>query len=114
MHPKTSGGFLLRQAYLPQDPVLVWPLPPIYTIPCFSGCLQLGNELQKQSRDQTQAIKPADWSVGHVTASASCKQPEKHGNFSDMAAALAGHLSFAPMPCSCMVFIWKSRNKQFF
>ena len=24
---------------------------------------QLGNELQKQSRDQTQAIKPADWSV---------------------------------------------------
>ena len=32
-------------------------------VPCFSGCLQLGNELQKQSRDQTQAIKPADWSV---------------------------------------------------
>ena len=30
---------------------------------CFSGCLQPGNELQKQSRDQTQAIKPADWSV---------------------------------------------------
>ena len=37
-----------------------------------------------------------------------------HNNFSDMAAALAGHLSFARMPCSCVVFIWKSRNKQFF
>ena len=35
-----------------------------------------------------------------------------HNNFSDMAAALAGHLSFARMPCSCVVFIWKSRNKQ--
>ena len=34
-----------------------------FDLPCFSGCLQLGNELQKQSRDQTQAIKPADRSV---------------------------------------------------
>ena len=49
-------------------------------VPCFSGCLQLGNELQKQSRDQTQAIKPADWSVWSRDPSASCKQPEKHGN----------------------------------
>ena len=44
--------------------VLVSPIAPVNnatpSIPCFSGCLQLGNELQKQSRDQTQ---PADWSV---------------------------------------------------
>ena len=32
-----------------------------------------------QSHDQTQAIKPAVGQFGHVTASASCKQPEKHG-----------------------------------
>ena len=30
---------------------------------CFSGCLQLSNAMQLQSHDQTQAIKPADWSV---------------------------------------------------
>ena len=41
----------------------VLPLKQGFAVPCFSGCLQLGNELQKQSRDQTQAIKPADWSV---------------------------------------------------
>ena len=49
-------------------------------VPVSTGCLQLGNELQKQSRDQTQAIKPADWSVWSRDRSASCKQPEKHGS----------------------------------
>ena len=38
---KTSGGFLLRQAYLPLDPVLVWPLPPIYTITSLIWLLHL-------------------------------------------------------------------------
>ena len=37
--------------------------------------------MQLQSRDQTQAIKPVIGQFGHVTASASCKQPEKHGTF---------------------------------
>ena len=32
-------------------------------VPCFSGCLQRANGNVAATRDQTQAIKPADWSV---------------------------------------------------
>ena len=34
-----------------------------FYIPCFSGCLQRANGNAAATRDQTQAIKPADWSV---------------------------------------------------
>ena len=61
-----------------------------YTIPCFSGCLQTCNAMQLQSCDQTQAIIGQ---FGHVTASASCKQPEKHGT---LTTELAVHCDNQP------------------
>ena len=36
--------------------------------------------MQLQSRDQTQATSQLIGQFGHVTASASCKQPEKHSS----------------------------------
>ena len=38
-----------------------WTL--VAVLPCFSGCLQRANGNAAATRDQTQAIKPADWSV---------------------------------------------------
>ena len=48
-------------------------IPPVLRLTVTVLFRRLGNELQKQSRDQIKAIKPSDWSVWSRAASASCK-----------------------------------------
>ena len=47
-------------------------------IPCFSGCLQ-PVAMQLQHVIKLKLSSQLIGQFGHVTASASCKQPEKHG-----------------------------------
>ena len=73
-------------------------LDPERGVPYFSGCLQLHNAMQLHSRDQTQATSQLIGQFDHVTASARCKQPEKHGIF------LAFHLwSCGSIGCTVVV-----------
>ena len=66
--------------------LVTWPLLQVASnlksmVPCFSGCLQLGNAMPA-AVTWSNSIKLSSRLIGqfgHVTASASCKQPEKHG-----------------------------------